>query len=393
MSRVRLFVVDHHAIHPAGRELYRGLAATGMFTLRIMAPASWTEMGVTTTFDGSLAPGTGSADGTSEASLSVIPSHAVFGGKTHRNVYRHLFREVRSFRPDILLVNSEPEGFLAMQAALVREAVSRKPALVFTTWRNMAYGQGGVPFPVRWSWLSKFIENFVFPRAAWGIALSPSSPDVFRAQGYSFVSYIPPWVDEQRFAGARPELSGPLAVGYVGRLVREKGVDLALHALAKAPWPFTFTITGNGPERRALEELARSLGIADRCRFRPSVPAAAIPMVMREMDILVLPSRSRKGWKEQFGRVLIEAMAAGTGVVGSDNGDIPAVIGDAGRIFSEDDADGLFRVLEDLRSDAALLKRLQAEGRRRVTTEFSLERAVGRHADLFLTLARERAGP
>ena len=69
------------------------------------------------------------------------------------------------------------------------------------------------------------------------------------------------------------------------------------------------------------------------------------------------------------------------------------MIGDAGRIFSEDDADGLFRVLEDLRSDAALLKRLQAEGRRRVTTEFSLERAVGRHADLFLTLARERAGP
>jgi glycosyltransferase involved in cell wall biosynthesis len=316
----------------------------------------------------------------------------IFGGKTHRNLYRGLLQEVRSFRPDVLLVNSEPEGFLAMQAALVREAVSRKPALVFTTWRNMAYGRGDEPFPVRWPWLSKVIENFVLPRAAWGIGLSPSAPGVFRAQGYSLVSYIPPWVDERRFTGERAAASGPLAVGYVGRLVREKGVDLVLRALAKAPWPFTLTITGNGPERGALEELARSLGIADRCSFRPSVPAREIPGVMRAMDILVLPSRSRKGWKEQFGRVVIEAMAAGTVVVGSDNGDIPAVIGDAGLIFHEDDVDALFRALDGLHSDAGLLKRLQDGGRKRVRMEFSLGQAVARHAGLLATLAREHAG-
>lgn len=388
----RLLVVDHHAILPSGRALYDALAATGRFSVRVMAPDRWTENGVTTVFRAGASADANTAYAPTAAGASVVASPVLFGGRTHRSVYRRLFREVRSFRPDILLVNAEPEGFLAMQAILVRETVPRKPAVVFTTWRNMPYGTPGVPFPVRWSWLCSLIERIVLPRATWGVGLSPSAPGIFRERGFSSVSYVPPWIDVRRFDAVPRAPAQTLAIGYVGRLVREKGVDLVLHALARVPWPYTFTITGNGPELSALRALAQDLGVAERCTFAPAVPAGEIPAVMRRLDVLVLPSRSREGWKEQFGRVLIEAMAAGTAVVGSDSGDIPAVIGGTGRIFPENDVDALRRILGELHDDRDGLLRLQSAGRDRVDEEFSLERAVTRHMMLFDALLASRGG-
>lgn len=386
----RILVVDHHAMLPSGRALYNALADTGRFAVRVMAPDRWTENGVTIFFDAGSSENSVPTSAPAGDRATVVPSPVLFGGRTHRNVYLRLFHEVRAFRPDILLVNSEPEGFLAMQATLVRETVPRKPALVFTTWRNMPYGTPGVPFPVRWSWLCSLIERAVLPRAAWGIALSPSAAGIFREHGFSFVSYLPPWIDVRRFDGA-PRVPAPaLSIGYVGRLVPEKGVDLALRALAGVTWPFTFTVTGNGPALPGLRALAQDLGIAGRCTFNPSIPAAEIPFLMRSLDVLLLPSRARAGWKEQFGRVLIEAMAARTAVVGSDNGDIPAVIGGAGRTFPEDDVDALRRVLDELNGDRALLDRLQQAGRDRVEEEFSLDRALTRHAMLLDALLASR---
>jgi glycosyltransferase involved in cell wall biosynthesis len=388
----RLLVVDHHATLPAGRALYDGLAATGRFTVRIMAPERWTENGVTSVFDANVADGGTLAQRPAGSAASIVASPVIFGGRTHRNLYCGLFDEVRSFRPDILLVNSEPEGFLAMQAALVRETVSRKPALVFTTWRNMPYGRGGEPFPVRWSWLCSLIERIVLPRAAWGIGLSPSAPGIFREQAFTRISYVPPWVDLRRFDGVGRAPSSALAIGYVGRLVHEKGVDILLRSLARVAWPYTLTVTGNGPELPGLRALANDLGIAERCTFSPSVSMAEIPAVMRSLDLLILPSRSRVGWREQFGRVLIEAMAAGTAVAGSDNGDIPSVIGEAGRIFPENDVSALHRILEEVNGDRDLLIRLRNAGRARVEAEFSLERAVARHVVLLEDLLASRGG-
>jgi len=94
-------------------------------------------------------------------------------------------------------------------------------------------------------------------------------------------------------------------------------------------------LVGGGPERSKLEALAQGLGISARVRWEPWVDSCDVAEYMNAFDVLVLPSRTRRNWKEQFGRVLVEAMACETCVVGSDSGEIPNVVGDTGLIFHE----------------------------------------------------------
>ena len=97
-------------------------------------------------------------------------------------------------------------------------------------------------------------------------------------------------------------------VGYVGRLVPEKGIPDLLHAVANTQ-RLRLLIVGDGPERIALQQLAQDIGLGTRCTFRWVCPMTRLQISLSALDILVLPSRTTKNWKEQFGRVLVEAMA------------------------------------------------------------------------------------
>jgi glycosyltransferase involved in cell wall biosynthesis len=97
---------------------------------------------------------------------------------------------------------------------------------------------------------------------------------------------------------------------------------------------------------------------------------------MREFDCLVLPSRSRPNWKEQFGRVLIEAMACGVPVVGSTCGEVPHVIGDAGLVFPENDAAALAAHLRALCGSAELRADLARRGRARVLAKYTQQQVA-----------------
>jgi glycosyltransferase involved in cell wall biosynthesis len=101
-----------------------------------------------------------------------------------------------------------------------------------------------------------------------------------------------------------------------------------------------------------------------------------MPQFYRTADVLVLPSRSRPNWTEQFGRVLIEAMASGVAVVGSDVGEIPHVIGDAGHIFPEGEVSTLAEVLTKLVGSPDQRRDLGARGRARVLERFTQEQVA-----------------
>jgi quercetin dioxygenase-like cupin family protein len=91
-----------------------------------------------------------------------------------------------------------------------------------------------------------------------------------------------------------------------------------------------------------------------------------VPSRLAQLDALVLPSLTRPNWKEQFGRVLVEAMACGVPVVGSDSGEIPRVIGQAGLSFPEGDAGALRASLAELMGSERRRAELGARGRIRV---------------------------
>jgi glycosyltransferase involved in cell wall biosynthesis len=94
---------------------------------------------------------------------------------------------------------------------------------------------------------------------------------------------------------------------------------------------------------------------------------------MNIFDVLVLPARTTPHWKEQFGHVLIEAMACETPIIGSDSGEIPNVIGDAGLTFPEGDAEALVGAIRRLMRDEDLRRDLARRGRERVLQHYTHE--------------------
>jgi glycosyltransferase involved in cell wall biosynthesis len=104
------------------------------------------------------------------------------------------------------------------------------------------------------------------------------------------------------------------------------------------------------------------------------------------MDVLCAPSQTTPRWKEQLGRMLIEATACGVAVIGSDSGEIPHVVGDAGMIVPEADEVAWTRAIDRLLADSAHRRALAEAGLRRVGAHFALPVVARRHLDFFRSL-------
>ncbi|HVO71736.1 MAG TPA: glycosyltransferase, partial [Aggregatilineaceae bacterium] len=220
------------------------------------------------------------------------------------------------------------------------------------------------------------------------IAGTQSAAEVWRARGYRGpLAVIPQFgIDPDLFHPPLHARTGAtFAVGFVGRLVEEKGGALLLDAVAQLDGAWQLDIIGDGPQKPALLNQARRLGIAGRTTFG-TLPSMRMPGYYRGIDVLVVPSLTRPTWKEQFGRVIVEAMACGVPVVGSSSGAIPDVIGDAGLVFPEGDtgalADRLLQVLRslDLRHDLA------ARGRQRVLERYTQAQVAAQTVDVYHTM-------
>jgi glycosyltransferase involved in cell wall biosynthesis len=151
-----------------------------------------------------------------------------------------------------------------------------------------------------------------------------------------------------------------------------------LQALGQLNGNWQGLIVGRGPQKPDLENMAHNLGIAERLRWIDTVAYQDTAQYYNALDVCVLPSLTAPRWKEQFGRVLAEAMACEVPVVGSDSGSIPEVIGDAGLIFPEGNSRVLAQQLNRLQHDAALRGLLGQRGRQRVLEHYSNERIAAR---------------
>ena len=133
---------------------------------------------------------------------------------------------------------------------------------------------------------------------------------------------VPPGVDQTVFHP--PEKAGmrTTTVAFAGNLMRHKGADVLLRALARIPddiaWAATFA--GDGPERSHVQALAAELGVADRIRWLGEVDHETIANLFRKAAVVAVPSR-----RDAFGLVALEALACGTPVVVSDVGGLGAI--------------------------------------------------------------------
>lgn len=289
-------------------------------------------------------------------------------GNFHLHFYPRLGQVLTAAKPDVVHVDEEPYN-LATHVALA-DARRRGARTLFFTWQNL---QRVYPLPFSW------FERSAHRHVDGAIVGSRTAGEVLRAKGYDGRMWCIPQfgVDTQSYSPPTgPAPTRPFTVGYAGRLVWAKGVDLLIEALADIRSDWRLEIVGDGPEREALEALARMCGVGSRVRFTPWLPSADMPEHYRGLDVLVLPSRSTNQWVEQFGRVLTEAMACGVACVGSDSGEIPHVLGNAGMVFREGDAAALRVVLKSLASEPGLRAKLSQAGRQRVLDRFTMERVA-----------------
>jgi glycosyltransferase involved in cell wall biosynthesis len=305
----------------------------------------------------------------------TIVENPAFNGNFHLHFYRRLPELVRELRPDILHIDEEPYDFVTFHA--LRASRNSGARTVFFTWQNIDRSFGP---PFGW------FENRVLSSAHAGISGNQEGAQILRRKGFQRPTYVIPQfgIDPERFAPARPphprEYTNerPLRIGFSGRLVEEKGLLVLLEAAAGIEGPWELHLLGSGPLRRRLEERAGSLGVADRVTFVGAVASGEVPGVLGGFDVLVNPSltwvRGHTQWKEQFGRSLVEAMACGVPVIGSDSGEIPNVIGDAGTVVQEGDAAVLRQALQRLMDDPSLRAIQAHRGRERVLRHFTQRR-------------------
>ncbi|MEH2022713.1 hormogonium polysaccharide biosynthesis glycosyltransferase HpsO [Nostoc sp.] len=265
---------------------------------------------------------------------------------------------LKQFRPQIIQVEQGSRALAYTQMIALNKLLGLKAKNVFFTWWNLPYN---LKLPV------SLLEKYNLNHSHGIISGNQDGAEVLRQRGYQGAIKVMPQlgVDESLFTPkAQPELAanlgikkGDFVVGFVGRFVQEKGLLTLLQALItlkNKPWKLL--LLGRGELQTELIKIAVENNVKERLILVESVPHDEVTNYINLMSTLVLPSETTHkfktltsvGWKEQFGHVLIEAMACQVPVIGSDSGEIPYVIGDAGLVFPEGDAQALANCLVEL---------------------------------------------
>jgi glycosyltransferase involved in cell wall biosynthesis len=348
------------------------IAAQSDIELRTLVPRSWQdERGVT------------HLERVYTNGYDLVETPIRFNGNFHLHYYPEFSDHLQSFKPDIVHIDEEPYNLSTFLALKATRKHSRAKSIFFS-WQNI---KRRYPFPFR------LIEKYVLHHADYALMGTQSADAVWRAKGYRGPSTVVPQfgVDTDLFfpPPTPVETDSPVSIGYAGRLVDEKGIDLVLQALSRlSALDWNFSIIGGGPAREKLGRLTAQLGIEDRVHFRGLVPSVKMPECMRALDVLVIPSRTQRNWKEQYGRVILEAMASGTVVVGSNSGAIPDVIGNAGLVFPENNVARLTESLRNLIEHPGKRAHYSVRGRERVLSYFTQQHIADQTVQVYRELLR-----
>lgn len=284
-------------------------------------------------------------------------------------------RLLRTFQPDRIHIEEDPYSAAGVETVFLARLLCPSAKISFFIWDNLAV----VPrFPL--NIVKRLLNRYSLSRAELVVCGNAEGERLLREKkGYQGRSAVLPQLglDPERYVEVaamqvRAELAVPKEVplvGFVGRLIPEKGVALLLAALQHlSGLDWRLLVLGSGPLDSELAGKWR-LALGERLIHRQAVPHAEVPAYMRALDILVLPSYTTPAWKEQFGLVLAEAMLAGVPCLGSSSGAIPEVIGPGGLVFQEKSVDALEQALRRLLTDGALRMALGQEAQR-----FALQR-------------------
>ncbi len=337
---MRVLRIFHSAVVDAWRERERQLRALGA-DVDLLTARRWNEGGT-------------------DVALVARPGEPVTGLRTWGRhpalfVYAPLPLWRALGRPyDVIDVHEEPFALATAEILLLRRLRRQRAPYVLYSAQNI---DKRYPPPFRW------LERWALRHAAALSVCNSEAGRICERKGFpGAATLIPLGVDTQCFSPApvRPEGQVPV-IGYVGRLETHKGVHVLLDAVARLDRA-TLRVAGAGPEEAALHARVAELGIGDRVELVGSVGQDRLPDFYRGLDVLAVPSLPTPGWLEQFGRVVVEAMACGVPVIASDTGALPDVVGDAGLLVPPGDPEALAKALTSLLEDDSMRGELSRRG-------------------------------
>ncbi len=388
---MRILVVSHTYIVDINREKFKILAnlEPGIEVI-IVVPRRWKPGGVQNQII--------ETQFYQEGSFKVVPlSNFSQNNQALLTFGRDLIKLLRQFKPQIIQVEQGSKSLAYTQLIILNYLLGLKEKNIFFTWWNLPYK---LKFPV--SWLEAYNLKYTDGIIAGNLAGS----EILRQRGYQGIIKVMPQlgVDENLFMPAykNTELSNLLeikstnfVVGFVGRFVEEKGLLTLAKALADLKeHNWKWLLVGRGELRTHLVDKAIEWGINDRLIWVESVSHNQVPEYINLMNVLVLPSETSYkfktltavGWKEQFGHVLIEAMACKVPVIGSNCGEIPHVIGDAGLVFPEGNVEALRDCLIQLMEVPELAADLGKRGYERVMVHYTNQALARQLLDFYQEL-------
>jgi glycosyltransferase involved in cell wall biosynthesis len=356
---MRAVVISRTYINPAQRGKLRALAGMGC-AIAVAVPEHWNQP---------ITGGALTAIWGDDAGVRIVPVKVrTVGGRQAGAVWdRSTLRKLlRDFRPDVIQIEEEPWS----QVAAVGTRLSSRmkiPSILFSAdsvTRNY-------PFAQRWR-RARSIK-----RASGFLAENKLAASLLSRGRSEVPSIVIPQIGVGIPRMLTPVPHERFTIGFVGRLVPEKGLDILLRAAVRLHGNWDLVVVGSGPAQEELENLAERLGIAARITWMGALPPEELATVWPRLDCLALPARTTRQWVEAHGRAVIEAMGFGLPVVGSGSGALPEIIGPAGVVVMEDDVPGLTDALQELITNPSRRVQFALEGRRRVMSEY-VDTAIAR---------------
>lgn len=377
---MKLLVVSHACVTAVNQAFFADAARLSGWDIDIAVPERWNT----------------------EYAASVEPERwPTFAGNLYRipvwksgNIPLHVYKRtmiglLRTVKPDLIYVHHEPYGAATAQVYLANALSCRAP-IGFYAAQNIVKNY---PVPFRW------FEQMVFRASSFCFPVTMGADEVLRKKGYRGRSQVLPlavdaavyrpqreWAERKKAElGFAPQ---EFIFGYIGRLTEEKGLASLLEAASRIQEPgWRCVLVGSGPMEAALRGEVERLGLTAKVLFAGYVPHSAVAGWLTMMDVLLLPSETRPNWKEQFGRVIVEANACETAVIGTDSGEIASVLRATGGgvVVPEKDAGALHQAMQRLMTHRAETEALALQGAESARRFFDQEYL----AEQFVTTLRE----
>jgi len=352
---VRILISSHSYVVGLNQQKIEALSVIADLKISLVVPKSWKAPLRDTPLEKKTAK-----------TYQIIPLNTRFNGNNDRYFFPFfsLFKIFWMVRPKIVHIEEEPWSVSLLEFSLLSRIFAAKT--IFFTWENIERQH---------KFWYKLFEKINLKLASGAIVGNREAKDLLLKKGFQKPILVLPQLGVNLNSFKREkEKNEKFTIGFVGRFEEQKGVMVLLDAVKQLPFSYKLLLVGSGSLKEKIDFYIKENNLLDKVDLIQGVTHNRVLSYLNRMDLLVLPSLTTSVWKEQFGHVLIEAMASGVPVIGSDSGAIPEVIADAGLIFKEGEVALLIEKIKKIYENENLREELIKKGLARIKENYTQEK-------------------